>query len=453
MQSMQSMSPNMQSFSKMSPMMDDKQGLRCISRVTMGVCIAIFIYLGLVYNAVFLSRALPASGKDYLVPILGVIFNTLLALTVWSYLRAHLADPGRLPNSWSQFVQKLGPDLVVVSARHEWQPGKATSCKKCNFPRPERSHHCTICQTCILRMDHHCPWIGNCVGFKNHKFFLLLAMYGCAGCFFGFVTVLPEVFTYAVSPLQQSFRQTAGADTGSNSSAAPYVSTTLTNTIANTAQLPTTTVPIAAAFTTAAPTFPPLTSVLPATTAFLPLIPINQPPVLAPTLTLDEITDGASSSLETAASKSETQGNGGDGAALFAFCVLSLMVALLLASLLSAHVPLALANTTTIEENYENMPNPFDFGGKMKNIAQVFGHFGPDWFLPVNPRQPLSDGVSYPRPSDPGEPLTPQDLELLQPEGLWRLRYATQQHAPEPEPMPASPGLFEPLTRWWRGGF
>lgn len=31
-------------------------------------------------------------------------------------------------------------------------------CKKCNFPKPERSHHCSICNQCVMKMDHHCPW-------------------------------------------------------------------------------------------------------------------------------------------------------------------------------------------------------------------------------------------------------------------------------------------------------
>ncbi|KAG5637705.1 hypothetical protein H0H81_003561 [Sphagnurus paluster] len=38
--------------------------------------------------------------------------------------------------------------------------------------KPYRTHHCRTCGTCVLKYDHHCPWIGQCVGARNQKFFL-----------------------------------------------------------------------------------------------------------------------------------------------------------------------------------------------------------------------------------------------------------------------------------------
>lgn len=40
-------------------------------------------------------------------------------------------------------------------------------CSLCNLEQPLRSKHCKICKCCIYLYDHHCPWLGNCIGEKN----------------------------------------------------------------------------------------------------------------------------------------------------------------------------------------------------------------------------------------------------------------------------------------------
>ena len=46
-------------------------------------------------------------------------------------------------------------------------------CPDCEVLRTPRSKHCAICNRCVDRFDHHCPWINNCVGIGNHNSFLV----------------------------------------------------------------------------------------------------------------------------------------------------------------------------------------------------------------------------------------------------------------------------------------
>merc|ERR1712232_571524 len=44
-------------------------------------------------------------------------------------------------------------------------------CVVCRTRREMRAHHCKECGRCVRRLDHHCPWVDNCVGLSNQRTF------------------------------------------------------------------------------------------------------------------------------------------------------------------------------------------------------------------------------------------------------------------------------------------
>ncbi|KAM4525604.1 palmitoyltransferase ZDHHC16B isoform 1-T1 [Odontesthes bonariensis] len=89
----------------------------------------------------------------------------LLVMVVFHYYKATTTPPGHPPK------EKLNTPSVSI-------------CKKCITPKPPRTHHCSICNMCVLKMDHHCPWLNNCVGHFNHRYFFSFCLYMTLGCIY-----------------------------------------------------------------------------------------------------------------------------------------------------------------------------------------------------------------------------------------------------------------------------
>lgn len=119
---------------------------------------------------------------------------TLYILANWSYTVAAFTDPGApleasktspgkingrysvLPTSEPSSEQGHVQNITVSST------GAARFCKKCHTPKPDRTHHCSTCKRCVLKMDHHCPWLSTCLGLHNYKAFVLFLIYTSLFC-------------------------------------------------------------------------------------------------------------------------------------------------------------------------------------------------------------------------------------------------------------------------------
>ncbi|XP_004700684.1 palmitoyltransferase ZDHHC3-like [Echinops telfairi] len=110
-----------------------------------------------VASALLTQRLIP-SGDVVYGAAHGVLFHLLAFLGLASHTRTMITDPGSVP---------LG---------HPFRLG-APRCHRCGGGRPVRAHHCSVCRRCIRKMDHHCPWVNNCVGEDNRKYFVLFTFY------------------------------------------------------------------------------------------------------------------------------------------------------------------------------------------------------------------------------------------------------------------------------------
>ncbi|RUS69508.1 hypothetical protein EGW08_022725 [Elysia chlorotica] len=54
-------------------------------------------------------------------------------------------------------------------------------CKDCFVLTPPRGKHCPLCKHCVLKRDHHCYFVGHCIGFHNQRFFVCFCLYGGLG--------------------------------------------------------------------------------------------------------------------------------------------------------------------------------------------------------------------------------------------------------------------------------
>ncbi|KAG9307328.1 hypothetical protein G9A89_017156 [Geosiphon pyriformis] len=195
-------------------------------------------YYAFVYRlcVLYLLTVKPIQGIIYL-----LFYHPIFILTAWSYLKAVFTSPGSpsdpspelsnirhqtssyipIPQHQSHSLEipsnneasidagqiQNTPNLNLTSDGSSIplgtitvkQNGEKRFCKKCQNFKPDRTHHCRICKRCILKMDHHCPWLNNCIGYQNQKFFYLFILWATIYSYFLMFATMPPTFQFTGS--------------------------------------------------------------------------------------------------------------------------------------------------------------------------------------------------------------------------------------------------------------
>ncbi|KXS20428.1 ankyrin [Gonapodya prolifera JEL478] len=160
-------------------------------------------------SAIFQSTALYL-GVDYVLKVLPgdvvsgfsgtshllyhhISFVALYIFCIYTFFRATYSDPGFLPTAQNFDVR----NEIVLRLAKQGLLDTRHYCVTCQIYKPMRSKHCKICDRCVAKFDHHCPWTHNCIGSQNHRQFMVFLFTFVPGIVF-FDLMVVEYYRLAI---------------------------------------------------------------------------------------------------------------------------------------------------------------------------------------------------------------------------------------------------------------
>ncbi|TIB67393.1 zf-DHHC-domain-containing protein [Wallemia mellicola] len=134
--------------------------------------------------------SLSYSSRSFLYPGKNLTRDSLFAFLIFlNYYLCLSTDPGGVPTYYRQEPISLRDNVLEMKSNSD----NARFCRSCQVYKPPRAHHCSRSNRCILRMDHYCPWMNNCIGFYNYGHFIRFLIFVDIGCLFHFYLLTKRV--------------------------------------------------------------------------------------------------------------------------------------------------------------------------------------------------------------------------------------------------------------------
>ncbi|KAH0650954.1 hypothetical protein KY284_030866 [Solanum tuberosum] len=137
-----------------------------------------YIHLTITHEDLSETTSLPPRGSGK-----ACVHSTSPQLTCGISLRVFanlimvsVIDPGIIPRN-NELPSPESTQNGRVRSKRVFVNGselKLKYCRICKIYRPIRSCHCIVCDNCVDNFDHHCPWIGQCIGLRNYRLYVLL---------------------------------------------------------------------------------------------------------------------------------------------------------------------------------------------------------------------------------------------------------------------------------------
>ena len=111
-----------------------------------------------------------------------IITTILYIIALVATILGGFSDPGILPRQRQDYYYNTNKtSLKYVINGHIY---RLNYCYSCSLFRPPRTSHCSLCDNCVERFDHHCLWLGTCIGKRNYRYFYFLISSLTAGAIF-----------------------------------------------------------------------------------------------------------------------------------------------------------------------------------------------------------------------------------------------------------------------------